>query len=176
MMTSSNGNIPVQLALCAGEFTGPGEFPTQRPVTRNYDVFFVLRSNWRLSKQSSGWWFETPSWSLWRHCNEQGKPWCSAGYCTQINFLQNTHIKTRPFGRGMAYHVFVHTLIYILLQSESLQWYIHYQIILDMSALPTPYLCMYVVRESVCRAHIPSTDKKIPTVRCVTLLFVSLPQ
>ena len=54
--------------LC-GEFTGPGEFPTQRPVTRSFDVFFDLRLNKQLSKQPWGWWFETPSWSLWRQCN-----------------------------------------------------------------------------------------------------------
>ena len=29
-----------------------------------------MRLNKRLSKQSWGWWFETPSRSLWRHCNE----------------------------------------------------------------------------------------------------------
>ena len=46
--------------LC-GEFTGPGEFPAQRPVTRSFDVFFDLRLNKRLSKQPWGWWFETPS-------------------------------------------------------------------------------------------------------------------
>ena len=51
------------------EFTGPGEFPTQRPVTRNFDVFFDLRLNKRLSKQSYVWWFETLSCPLWRHCN-----------------------------------------------------------------------------------------------------------
>ena len=69
MMTSSNGNIfPVTGPLC-GEFTGPGEFPAQRPVTRSFDVFFDLRPNKRLSKQPWGRWFETPSWSLWRHCN-----------------------------------------------------------------------------------------------------------
>ena len=56
--------------LC-GEFTGPGEFPTQRPVTRSFDVFFDLRLNKRLSKQPWGWWFETLSWSLWRQCNEK---------------------------------------------------------------------------------------------------------
>ena len=54
--------------LC-GEFTGPGEFPAQRPVTRSFDVFFDRRLNRRLSKQPWGWWFETPSWSLWRHRN-----------------------------------------------------------------------------------------------------------
>ena len=46
-----------------------GEFPQQRPVTRSFDAFFDLRLNKRLSKQSWGWWFETPSFSLWRHCN-----------------------------------------------------------------------------------------------------------
>ena len=47
----------------------PGEFPTQRPVTRSFDVFFDLCLNKRLSKQSWGWWFETPSRPLWRHRN-----------------------------------------------------------------------------------------------------------
>ena len=48
---------------------GPCEFPTQRPVTRGFDVFFDLRLNKRLSKQTWGWCFETPSWSSWRHYN-----------------------------------------------------------------------------------------------------------
>ena len=58
------------LALCAGNAPVTGWFPSQRPVTRNFDVFFDLRLNEWLSKQSWGWWFETPSGSLWRHCNE----------------------------------------------------------------------------------------------------------
>ena len=57
------------LAICAGNSPVPGEFPTQSPVTRSFDVFFDLRPNKRLSKQSWGWWFETPSCPLWRHCN-----------------------------------------------------------------------------------------------------------
>ena len=69
MMTSSNGNIFRVTGPLCGEFTGPGEFPTQRPVTRSFDVFFDLLLNKRLSKQPWGWWFETLSWSLWRHCN-----------------------------------------------------------------------------------------------------------
>ena len=75
MMTSSNGNIVcVTVPLC-GDFTGPGEFPAQRPVTRSFDVFFDLCLNKRLSKQSWGWWFETPSWSLWRQCNGVWPHW-----------------------------------------------------------------------------------------------------
>ena len=57
------------LAICAGNSPVPGEFPTQRPVTRSFDVFFDLRLNIRLSKQSWGWRFETLSRPLWRHCN-----------------------------------------------------------------------------------------------------------
>ena len=69
MMTSSNGNIFRVTGPLCGEFTGPGKFSTQRPVTRNFDVFFDLRLDKRLSKQPWGWWFETPSWSLWRQFN-----------------------------------------------------------------------------------------------------------
>ena len=71
MMTSSNGNIFRATSHLCGEFTGSGDFPTQRPVTRSFDVFFDLCLNKRLNKQPWGWWFETPSWSLWRQCNAQ---------------------------------------------------------------------------------------------------------
>ena len=57
------------LALCAGNSPVTGEFPAQRPATRRFDVFFDLRLNKGFSKQSWGWWFETLSRPLWRHCN-----------------------------------------------------------------------------------------------------------
>ena len=57
------------LTLCAGNSPVTCEFLAQRPVTRSFGVFFDLRLNKRLSKESWGWWFETPSYSLWRHCN-----------------------------------------------------------------------------------------------------------
>ena len=57
------------LAICAGNSPVTGEFPAQRPVTRSFDVVFDLRLNECLSKQSWGWWFETPSRPLWRHSN-----------------------------------------------------------------------------------------------------------
>ena len=63
------------LAICAGNSPVSGEFPAQRPVTRSFDVFFDLRLNIWLSKQSWGWWFETPSRPLWRHCNVTGATW-----------------------------------------------------------------------------------------------------
>ena len=59
------------LAFNAGNSPVTGEFPSQRPETRNFDVFYDLLLNKRLSKQPWGWWYETPSCSLWRHCNEK---------------------------------------------------------------------------------------------------------
>ena len=61
--TSSNGNI--------FRVTGPlcGEFFAQKPVTRGFDVFFDLRMDKRLSKQSWGYRFQTSTRPLLRHCN-----------------------------------------------------------------------------------------------------------
>ena len=74
MMTSSNGNIFRVAGTLCGEFTGHRWIPSQRPVTRSFDVFFDLRLNKRLSRQSWDWGFETPSRSLWRHCNDHQGP------------------------------------------------------------------------------------------------------
>ena len=36
------------LAICAGNSSVPGEFPTQRPVTQSFDVYFDLHPNKRV--------------------------------------------------------------------------------------------------------------------------------
>ena len=72
------------LVLCAWNSQFTGEFPAQRPVMRNFDVFFDLRLNKRLSKQLRGWWFETPSRALWRHCN-----------CVSVIFYFQAHMHNR---------------------------------------------------------------------------------
>ena len=69
MMTSSNGNIFCVIGHLCGEFSDPRWIPRQRPVAPSFDVFFDLRLNKRLSKQSWSWRFETPLCPLWRHCN-----------------------------------------------------------------------------------------------------------
>ena len=43
------------LAICAGNSPVAYEFPAQKPVTRSFDIFFDLRQNERLNKQSWGW-------------------------------------------------------------------------------------------------------------------------
>ena len=65
------------LALDARNSPVTGEFPAQRPVTRSFNIFFDVRLNKRLSKQSWGWWFETTSRSLWRHRNVGSLSRCS---------------------------------------------------------------------------------------------------
>ena len=69
MMMSSNGTICALLGIYAGTSPVNGEFRAQRQVTRSFYVFFDLRLDKRLSKQSWGWWFETLSHPLWRHAN-----------------------------------------------------------------------------------------------------------
>ena len=91
----------VLLTLCAEHSSVTSEFPTQRPVTWSFDVFFDLCLNKWFSKQSWGWWFETPSRSLWRNCNvflfvgtscvtSQGYPYIysmSHEMCTRFSYL-----------------------------------------------------------------------------------------
>ena len=69
MVMSSNGNRFFVTGHLCGEFTGHRWNLAQRPVTRSFNVFFDLRLKKRSSKQSWGWWFETLSRPLWRHCN-----------------------------------------------------------------------------------------------------------
>ena len=75
VMTSSNGNIFRVTGRCAGNSSVTGEFSSPaKAVTRNFGVFFDSLLNKRLSKQSWGWRFESPSRPLWRHCNDERKP------------------------------------------------------------------------------------------------------
>ena len=71
-MTSSNGNIfRVTGPLCV-EFTAQRRIPHTKASDAELWLVcvFDLRLNKRLSEQSWGWWFETPSRWLWRHCNQ----------------------------------------------------------------------------------------------------------
>ena len=68
------------LAHCEGNSPVIGEFPSQGPVMRSFDIFFDLRLIKRLSKQWWHRWFETPSRPLWRHYNES---W------VQLNILED---------------------------------------------------------------------------------------
>ena len=89
--------------LC-GEFTDPGEFPTQRPVTRSFDFFFDLRLDKRLSKQWWGWWFETPSWSLWCQCNGYPSETHLTLKSCEISFIHNIRLNRSIVSRFCSEH------------------------------------------------------------------------
>ena len=61
--------FPRYWPVVRGIHRSPVNSPSQRPVTRNFDVFFDLGLNKTMSKQVWCWWFQKPSRSLWRHCN-----------------------------------------------------------------------------------------------------------
>ena len=84
------GIFSALLVLCEGNSSVTCEFPSQRPVTQSFDVFFELCLNKRLSKLSTRRWFETPSRSLWHHCNE---PMFIRyhRHPTRCNFTENGH-------------------------------------------------------------------------------------
>ena len=65
MRRSWNGNIFRVTGHLWGDPPVTDRFPSQRSMTRSFD----LRLNKCLSKQPRRRWFETPSRSLWRHCN-----------------------------------------------------------------------------------------------------------
>ena len=96
MMTSWNGNIFRVTGPLCGEFTVHRPIPlTKASHAWSFDVFFDLCLNKRLSKQSRGWWFETPSGSLWRHCNALAIgciryiPWNSPMLCLVLDVPPN---------------------------------------------------------------------------------------
>ena len=73
-------------------------FPSLRPVRRNFNVFFDLRLSKRLSKQSRRRWFETPSRSLWRHCNVKNmilfcRPRVTSEYLKNILYCRQKTLK-----------------------------------------------------------------------------------
>ena len=89
IMTSSNGNIFRVTGPLCGESSATNEFPAQRSVTRSFDVFFDLRLNKWLNKQSRGWWFETLLRPLWR--NGHRMPFTSMVYLKYFN-RQKIHV------------------------------------------------------------------------------------
>ena len=98
------------LAICAGNSPVPGEFPTQRPVRRSFDVFFDLRLNLRLSEQWWGWWFETLSLPLWRH-----RYVCGGDSCIPY------HIYIYDMRTGILYW-FIYCVIFVLV---GFKWFLN---------------------------------------------------
>ena len=131
----------VLLTICAGNSPVTAEFPAQRPVAQSFDVFFDLRLNKRLSKQSWGWWFEMPSRPLWRHCNEPSIRYIMpdvnyASQCRPMNrrsFSQNRHQLTAKIFRAKSFSA-MHISRQCCLSIYLLEW--------AVTKFTTQYNCM----------------------------------
>ena len=93
------------LGLCGGNPPVIGWFPSQRPVTRNFYVFFDMCLTKRLDKQSRCRWYKRPLRSSWRHSN-------AVSICRLTNektlyypgkYLSNGHLYIYYFPRGDAF-------------------------------------------------------------------------
>ena len=85
------------LALYERNSPVTGEFPSQRPVTRSFDVYFDLCLDKWLSKQSRRWGFKTPLHPLLRHCDDSYMTWQVLGH------LYNGHICNGQLSRSQLY-------------------------------------------------------------------------
>ena len=91
-------DILVLLPLCEGNPPVTAGFPSQKPVTPSFDVFFDRR----LNKQPRRRWFETLSCSLWRHCNFYNK------LKVQWPYIQGpSNIATCPHNLHIKYSIFI---------------------------------------------------------------------
>ena len=119
MMTSSNGSIFRVTGPLCGEFTGPRWIPLTKASDAELCVFFDLHLNKQFSKQSWGWWFETPSRPLWRHCNAEthlgdchvqqvylAHQWVRVTFCRSepCPIDQASTVTTFPFQRAWHWH------------------------------------------------------------------------
>ena len=94
------------LGLCVGNSPVTDDFPTQRPVTRSFEVFFDLRMNQQLSKHCSRRWFETSSrhydvtvmeyGSRWKYVQWNG-PIEMIWHSRLVNVFASAHGCTRHF-------------------------------------------------------------------------------
>ena len=161
------------LAICAGNSPVTGEFPAQRPVKQSFDVFFDLRLNKWLIKQSWDWWFETPSRPLWRHCNalhpKQGHiPTQIQGtqsYKTRISFLSLSPFLWRDCAHSLlakfymcASIILTGTWIRISSFDLFLAWLCHINLRSMSQSIPLLYdmhVCgFYLILYGIARCHV----------------------
>ena len=142
------------LAICAGNSPVPGEFPTQSPVTRSFDVFLDLRPNKRSSKQWWGWWFETLSRPLWRHRNgnetvsslassihywAQRDLFHIISWLAMTQFLTYTSLSAEHWSRPGDVYIYIYIYIYM---------YVHYNDVI-MGAIASQIISLTIVYSTV---------------------------
>ena len=116
MVTSSNGNIFRVTGLLCGEFTGHRWIP--RTKVSDADRWCFLWSTSAPTVEHKQWrrrWFETPSRSLWRHCNDAFL-WfqipccrCHLGTACRIFVVISIIYMTMLISKNDVYHMYQNT-------------------------------------------------------------------
>ena len=94
------------LPICAGNSPVTDDFPTKSQLRGSLMFSLILCLNRRLSKQPWGWWFETPSWSFWCHCNEFSYNSFKLAFVNQIALIKR-------IGRHIPKHTQVTYCLYL---------------------------------------------------------------
>ena len=84
MMMSSNGNFPLNWPFVRGIHRPPVNSPHKGEWCGALTLSLICAR----IKQSRGWWFETPSHPLWRHCNVVKSASLST-VCYEVIFLES---------------------------------------------------------------------------------------
>ena len=90
--------------LC-GEFTCPRWIPLTKASDTELCCFFDLRLNEPLSKQSWGWWFETPLSPLWRQCNAE---LANSARTSSLSTVNSSEVKQQRY-INFSYHYYTKT-------------------------------------------------------------------
>ena len=111
----------------------PFYWPFVRGIHRWPDAFFPLGPSKRLSTQSWGWRFETPSSSFWRHCNVTGFRYFTGElwvvFCKLVSYMfQPWYIESAMYVSNNL----CHTMHFAPVSIPSTQWLmqrlVHYRI------------------------------------------------
>ena len=99
-----------------------------------FSLNFDLRLNKRLTKQSLGWWFETPLCPLWRHCNDHYR------FCKSVNNKSRTECLQINWCWCKIMLLRVKRCIYSLIDSSMLLCFLQVAIKLTSTRLRVLYL------------------------------------
>ena len=168
-------HFPRYWPFVRGIHRSPVISPHKRPVTRRFDVFFDLRLNKLLSKQSWGWWFKTLSRTLRRH--SYGHPSLVEIICRVKDRAHLSTFKIFIFEKFSCFIVLV--VFLVIVQSSELVsvWFCEkmtffpnffsyhiFAIYVGGASLGLPTACRLI---AVSGARLPSVDGLV--VRCIKM-------
>ena len=130
------------LALCTGNSLVTGDFPSQRPATRSFDVFCDLRLNKRLSKRPcNGCHKSSLTWAI-RYCDVMVTD-CSR-VVSKDAFMITTTLLTRT-----AWHGRSSSLVFITVTS----WWARWRLKSPASLLFAQLLVQAQIKENIKAPH-----------------------